>query len=96
MGDVSAYDLLREEMESDETHLRVNAVHRLKIVGTLLGPEGIKQTLLPYIDSKLKHNTAQFLLSAFKALHSAPTFIIFYSNRLPTHHPPRSHQEGRG
>jgi len=52
MSDLNAFDLLREEMESDETHLRVNAIHRLKIVATLLGTEGIKSTLLPYIDSK--------------------------------------------
>jgi len=52
MSDLNAFDLLREEMESDETHLRVNAIHRLKIVATLQGTEGIKSTLLPYIDSK--------------------------------------------
>lgn len=39
MADINPFDLLREEMESDETHLRVNAIHRLKIVGTLLGAE---------------------------------------------------------
>lgn len=39
MTDVNPFDLLREEMESDETHLRVNAIHRLKIVATLIGTE---------------------------------------------------------
>lgn len=39
MVDVNPFDLLREEMESDEIYLRVNAVHRLKIVATLIGTE---------------------------------------------------------
>jgi serine/threonine-protein phosphatase 2A regulatory subunit A len=45
------FDLLKEEMESDEIFIRVNAIHRLKVVATLMGPELIKSTLLPYIDS---------------------------------------------
>lgn len=52
MTDLNAFDLLREEMESDETYLRVNAIHRLKIVATLQSTEQIKTILLPYIDSK--------------------------------------------
>lgn len=39
MTDINPFDLLREEMESDETHLRVNAIHRLKTVATLMGSE---------------------------------------------------------
>lgn len=39
MTDLNPFDLLREEMESDETHLRVNAIHRLKIVATIMGSE---------------------------------------------------------
>lgn len=39
MTDLNPFDLLREEMESDETHLRVNAIHRLKIVATLMGSD---------------------------------------------------------
>lgn len=52
MSDTNSFDLLREEMESDETHLRVNAIHRLKIVATLMSNDQIKTVLLPYIDRK--------------------------------------------
>lgn len=45
-------DVLKEEMENDELHHKVNAIHRLKIVATILGPEGTKNILLPYLDSK--------------------------------------------
>ena len=39
---MEALDVLKEEMESDELHYRVNAIHRLKIIGTVMGPDGIK------------------------------------------------------
>lgn len=63
MADTNPLDLLKEEMEYDETTLRVNAVHRLKIVGTILGSEAIKTTLLPYIDSTLHSSIVLDLIS---------------------------------
>ena len=35
---VSALGLLKEEMQSDEIHLKVNAIHRLKTVILSIGP----------------------------------------------------------
>lgn len=46
-----AFDLFKEELESDEPYLRVNTVHRLSVVATLLGTDGIKSVLLPFLDS---------------------------------------------
>lgn len=48
--EINALELLKEEMENDDVALRVNAIHRLKIVATILGPEGIKVQLLPYVE----------------------------------------------
>jgi hypothetical protein len=31
-------DLLKEELETDEIGSRVNAIHKLRIVATILGP----------------------------------------------------------
>ncbi len=47
---VNPFDLLKEEMESDEIAVRINAIHRMKIIASLLGTEGIKTKLLPYLD----------------------------------------------
>ena len=47
----SPFDLLREELQSEETFLRVNAIHRVPIVATLLGPEAVKNQLLPFLNS---------------------------------------------
>jgi hypothetical protein len=38
MEDINPLDLLKEEMITEEIHLKVNAIHRLKIVVMVLGP----------------------------------------------------------
>ena len=38
-SDISALDLLKEEMTSDETYIKVNSIHRLKIICTVLGSD---------------------------------------------------------
>jgi hypothetical protein len=43
-------EVLKEEMESDELHYRVNAIHRIKLISTILGVEGTKSILLPYLE----------------------------------------------
>jgi hypothetical protein len=36
MAEIDPINLLKEEMENDETHLRVNAIHRIKIIANIL------------------------------------------------------------
>ena len=50
MDNLNPMDLLKEELESDDVAARVNAIHKLRVVGTLLGPDGIKSVLLPFLD----------------------------------------------
>lgn len=40
-------------METDETSTRINAVHKLPIVATLMTTDGIKNHLIPYLDSTI-------------------------------------------
>ena len=47
-------DLLKDEMQTEEIHLKVNAIHRLKIVVASLGPGEIEKQLIPYLESKKK------------------------------------------
>lgn len=51
--------LIKEEMQTEEIHLKVNAIHRLKIVALTLGQQEVETTLLPYIDSKTLNQAAQ-------------------------------------
>ena len=63
---VNALALLKEEMLTEEIHLKVNAIHRLKTVILTIGvPETLSQ-LLPYLESKLQS-------------HQMPLNLVFYS-----------------
>ena len=50
---VNPIELFKEEMENDDISIRVNCVHRLKIIVTLIGGDNFKQQMLPYIDCKI-------------------------------------------
>lgn len=43
-------EVFKEDMENEEVSLRVNAMHRVRIVATLLGTERIKTQLLFYFE----------------------------------------------
>ncbi len=45
-------EFLKEEMESDQIAIRVNAIHRTQIVASLIGDKAIEKELIPYFDSK--------------------------------------------
>ena len=51
-SDTPPIDLLRQQMSSDEVFIKVNAIHRLKILATILGPEATRNSLVPYLTSK--------------------------------------------
>ena len=51
-SNVDALALLKEEMSTEEIHLKVNAIHRLKTVILSIG-EGNMQELIVYLNSKL-------------------------------------------
>lgn len=40
-------------MNTDEVYVKVNAIHRLQVIATVLGPELVRSQLLPYLASKL-------------------------------------------
>lgn len=52
MDDINALELLKEEMSTEEIYLKVNAIHRLKIVVMCLGPADTTTVLLPYLEGK--------------------------------------------
>jgi serine/threonine-protein phosphatase 2A regulatory subunit A len=52
--DLGALELLREELQGEETYLKVNAIHRLPVVCRVLGPELVKNHLLPYLNGQFQ------------------------------------------
>lgn len=51
MEDINALELLKEEMETEEIHLKVNAIHRLKTVIICIGTDETIKKLIPYLES---------------------------------------------
>ena len=51
---MDALGLLKEEILTEEIHLKVNAIHRLKTVILTIGVPETKQQLIPYLECKLK------------------------------------------
>lgn len=49
---INALALLKEEMQTEEIHLKVNAIHRLKTVILSLGPNETQSQVIPYLSSK--------------------------------------------
>ena len=45
--------LLKQEMQNEEIHIKVNAIHRLRTVILSIGLDETIATLIPYIDGKL-------------------------------------------
>lgn len=72
---VNPFDLLKEEMESDEIAVRINAIHRMKIIATLLGPDGIKNKLLPYLDGLIKKEEDEVLFAIAEELGNLGPFL---------------------
>ena len=42
MENINPMELLKEDMDSEELAVRVNAMHRVRLIATLLGIDGIK------------------------------------------------------
>ncbi len=53
MEDINPIELLKEEMDTDEIHLKVNVIHRLKTIILSIGPEETIKKLIPYLESTI-------------------------------------------
>ena len=51
MPGTSPLDLFKEEMASEQAAIRINAIHRIGIIATLIGPSKVKRELLPMLES---------------------------------------------
>ena len=39
MDSIAAFELFKEELENDEQYIKINAIHRIQVIATLLGLE---------------------------------------------------------
>lgn len=75
MEQVNPMELLKEEMENDEIYIRVNAIHRLKTIAVLIGTEGIKSQILPYLDFLIKREDDEVLFAIAEELGNLGYFF---------------------
>ena len=54
--------LLKQEMQCEEIHVKVNAIHRMKTVIVSIGPAETQASLIPYLEGKF---AAHFIKRAF-------------------------------
>ena len=52
MDDVNALDLFKEEMETEEIHLKVNVIHRMKTIILAIGVDETIKKFIPYLECK--------------------------------------------
>jgi serine/threonine-protein phosphatase 2A regulatory subunit A len=81
-GDTTALELLKEEMQTDEIHLKVNAVHRLKIVILTLNNQVVDK-LIPYLDSLIGTEDDEVLFAIAEELGATWQLLPSRDNYLP-------------
>ena len=70
VDEINAFDLLKEEMVTEEIHLKVNAIHRLKTVVLSIGIEDTNKKLLPFLETLIKEEDDEVLFAIAEELGS--------------------------
>lgn len=82
MEEVNPIELLREEMEADEVHLKVNAIHRMKTIMLSISKEEIKTELFPYINQLTDVECDEVLFAIAEELGKDDIFGLSEVNNL--------------
>lgn len=54
MENNNPFEFFKEELDSDDLSVRVNTVHKISIIATLMSGDAIKNSLLPFLDGLVK------------------------------------------
>ena len=76
MEDMNALELLKEELETEEIHLKVNAIHRLKTVILLHGVDETIKKVIPYLESDIISIYLWFVLGLIEKEDDEVLFAI--------------------
>ena len=63
MENLNPMDVLKEDLDTDEVAAKVNAIHKLRIVASILGVDGIRNILLPFLDQLIKKEEDEVLFA---------------------------------
>jgi serine/threonine-protein phosphatase 2A regulatory subunit A len=76
--------LLKQEMQNEEIHVKVNAIHRLKTVILSIGPDETVSQLIPYLDELIKSEDDEVLFAIAEEIGKVYTLINDKTVFLPT------------
>mmetsp|Transcript_35912 Transcript_35912/g.55143 ORF Transcript_35912/g.55143 Transcript_35912/m.55143 type:complete len:128 (-) Transcript_35912:1457-1840(-) len=76
--------LLKQEMQNEEVHIKVNAIHRLKTVILSIGQDDTISQLIPYLDELIKTEDDEVLFAVAEELGKVFTLINDKTVFLPT------------
>ena len=68
MEEVNVLELLKEEMATDEIHLKVNAIHRMKTVMMSMSEDEIRGDLFKYINQLIANECDEVLFAIAEEL----------------------------
>jgi len=78
---LNPFGLLKEEMDNDEVAIRVNAIHRLRTIVTVVGPDFFKTQILPYLEGLVRKEDDEVLFAIAEELGKISTLLS--GNLLP-------------
>jgi len=81
--EINAFELLKEELTTDEIHLRVNAIHRLKTVILSIGQAATVSDLIPYLEKLLDEEDDEVLFAIAEELGSCWSLLPDKTTFLP-------------
>lgn len=75
VDNLNPFALLKEEMENDEVAIRVNAIHRLRTVVTIIGADTFKSQILPYLEGLIRKEDDEVLYAIAEELGKISTLV---------------------
>jgi len=75
MDNLNPFTLLKEEMDNDEVAIRVNAIHRLRTIVTVVGVDSFKTQILPYLEGLLRKEDDEVLFAIAEELGKISTLL---------------------
>lgn len=79
-------DVLKQDLDTDEVFSKVNAIHKVRIVASILGTEGIKNTLLPFLDQLIKKEEDEVLFAIAEEIGNLAYIFYLFRSLLGNQH----------
>ena len=73
--DYDPFEFLKEELSSDEIHIKVNAIHRISIIATVIGTERIEKDLIPLLNFMILTESDEILFALAEEIGTLQVYL---------------------